>query len=216
MYILLFFLYLLALEYARKCNRTSLFSKNVQGNNRIILILYSVGIVLFGVMPILFSTYKFGEIFKGNALPSTIHVFTCLILCLIAAHIGIIEARKKIILSQFTKPPFSKLFVAVFLLLRIIFLFSYELYFRGYLLKDTMEWLPATHAIILNIMLYTLIHLFSDRKEIIACIPFGLIMCSLCLWTGAAWPAILMHICLGITHEGVLLLYNFKQLKPVT
>ena len=205
-----------ALAYAKKYDRITLFGKNVRDNNHVILILYAAGICLLGVLPILFSTYKPGEIFRGNTIPSNIQVFASLILCLIAVHIAIIEARKKILLSHLTHPPFSISFMTGFLLLRTIFLFSYELYFRGYLLRDTMEWLPATHAIFLNIVLYTLIHFFSDRKELISCTPFGLIMCLLCLWTGAAWPAILIHTSLGITHEGVLLYYNSKQLKPIT
>ena len=216
MYILLFFFYLFALEYSNKYDNTTLFGKNVRHNNYIILMLYAAGIGLLGVLPILFSTYKPGEIFRGNTIPSNIQVFTCLILCLIAVHIAIIEARKKILLPHFTYSLFSKSFIVGFILTRTIFLFSYELYFRGYLLRDTLEWLPTVYAIFLNIVLYTLIHLFSSRRELIACTPFGLIMCLLCLWTGAAWPAILIHISLGITHEGALLYYNSKHLKPIT
>ena len=205
-----------AIFCAKKYSRATLFGKNIQGSNQVILILYVSGICLLGILPPIFSAYKPGEIFGGNTAPSKLQVLTCLALCLIAVYTAISEARKKAILPNFEYLPFSTSFIICFILIRIIFLFSFELYFRGYLLRDFLEWLSPVSAVFLNILLYTLIHLFSDRKELIACIPFGLTMCLLCLWIGAVWPAILIHTSLGITHEGLLLYYNSRTLKSNT
>lgn len=215
MYILLLYFYFFAVFSAKRYNRATLFGKNARGSNLVILLLHASGICLLGILPLIFSTYKPGEIFGGNTAPSNMQVLTCLALCLIAVYTAFITARKKAILPHFVRLPFSTSFIICFISIRIIFLFSYELYFRGYLLRDTLEWLSPVFAVFLNILLYTLLHLFSDRKELVACIPFGLAMCLLCLWIRAAWPAILIHTSLGITHEGLLLYYNSKQLKPI-
>ena len=95
--------------------------------------------------------------------------------------------------------PFS--FILMYGLLRFIFLICYEWFFRGLLLTSFSLWLGIGWAIIINISLYTLIHIHKTRKEIIGCIPFGLLMCVFTVWWQSIWPAIIFHLQLAIIHE---------------
>ncbi len=95
--------------------------------------------------------------------------------------------------------PFS--FILLYGLLRFIFLICYEWFFRGLLFTSFSLWLGIGWAIIINTSLYTLIHIHKTRKEIIGCIPFGLLMCVFTVWWQSIWPAIIFHMQLAIIHE---------------
>jgi len=95
--------------------------------------------------------------------------------------------------------PFS--LILLYGLLRFVFLICYEWFFRGLLLTSFSLWLGIGWAIIVNISLYTLIHIHKTRKEIIGCIPFGLLMCLFTVWWQSIWPAIIFHMQLAIIHE---------------
>lgn len=95
--------------------------------------------------------------------------------------------------------PFS--FLLLYGLLRFIFLICYEWFFRGLLFTSFSSWLGIGWAIIINISLYTLIHIHKTKKEIIGCIPFGLLMCVFTVWWQSIWPAIIFHLQLAIIHE---------------
>lgn len=85
--------------------------------------------------------------------------------------------------------------------LRLIFVVSYECFFRGSLLMSFSFLAGTTWSIIINVSLYTLIHLHKDKKEIIGCIPFGLLVCLFTVWWQSVWPAIIFHSQLLIIHE---------------
>ena len=84
---------------------------------------------------------------------------------------------------------------------RLLYLISYECFFRGLLLMGFCFLSGVTWGIIINISLYTLIHIQKDKKELLACIPFGLLACLFTVWWQSAWPAIIFHSQIAIIHE---------------
>jgi membrane protease YdiL (CAAX protease family) len=116
-------------------------------------------------------------------------------------------AEKKYILMKVNQSggsSFSAGFITNYFFVRILFLCAYETWFRGYLLTDCINNLGIPFAIILNIILYSLLHYVNGKQEMRACVPFGLLLCGLCIWIGAAWPAILVHIALAVSYEAHL------------
>jgi membrane protease YdiL (CAAX protease family) len=91
--------------------------------------------------------------------------------------------------------------IILYAFLRIIFIAIYEWFFRGLTLISFEEWLGATWAVVINILLYTLAHFHKNKREIIACIPFGLFACVLTLWCQSIWPAIVFHVQIAILNE---------------
>jgi membrane protease YdiL (CAAX protease family) len=85
--------------------------------------------------------------------------------------------------------------------LRSAFLVSYEWFFRGLLLWSFSLWLGVIWSILINILLYTLIHIHKNKNELIGCIPFGLLVCVFTLWWQSVWPAIIFHLEIMIIHE---------------
>src|SRR5690348_6476804 len=66
--------------------------------------------------------------------------------------------------------------------LRLLYLISYECFFRGSLLMSLCLLAGVTWGVIINISLYTLVHILKGKKEILACIPFGLLVCVFTVW----------------------------------
>lgn len=82
-----------------------------------------------------------------------------------------------------------------------LYLFAYELLLRGFLFFTSLELFGLTTAIILNCIIYALIHIPKGRSEAIGAIPFGIILCLITLQTGSVWGAFIMHLTLAISMD---------------
>jgi membrane protease YdiL (CAAX protease family) len=92
-------------------------------------------------------------------------------------------------------------FFYIYFALRILFLVFYEFFFRGLLLLCLIDDMGHTNAVLLNIALYTLVHAFSPRREIIGTIPFGLLLCLVTIHLNSVWPAVTIHLSLAMSFE---------------
>lgn len=97
-----------------------------------------------------------------------------------------------------------------YLLLRGLFLICYELFFRGLLLSFCLAWTSIPIAIAINVVLYALAHAFSSRQELLGTVPFGALLCLLTIYSGSIWPAIIIHLLLGMPYD-VFTLYAPKR-----
>jgi hypothetical protein len=84
---------------------------------------------------------------------------------------------------------------------RIVFLVAYEWFFRGLLLMSLCAWMGNTWGVIANVSFYTAIHFYKGRKEMIGCIPLGILLCIFTLWWQSVWPAIIFHVQIAIINE---------------
>lgn len=102
-----------------------------------------------------------------------------------------------------------------YLLLRCVFLICYELFFRGLLLSFCLQWTPAPVAVAINMVLYALAHAFSTRQELLGTVPFGILLCLLTLYAGSVWPAVLIHLLLGLPYDVWTLSASRRALKTL-
>jgi membrane protease YdiL (CAAX protease family) len=174
------------------------------------------GIVWLGVIPIFTFDHSWPEIVFGKSIPGFFPAFIIALL-LIAV---ILFARKqseslfgKIISDQKPVKIFSQVFILRYVSLRFLFLCAYEIFLRGYLLPDSIHYIGITKAVVLNVALYTLLHAPGDKKETIACIPFGILLCVICIWLNAVWPAIVLHVSLSLNYETNLLKRFYKPIN---
>ena len=99
-----------------------------------------------------------------------------------------------------------------FVFIRTLFLIVYEFFFRGVVLFIMAEDLGATTAVIINLILYALVHWF-DKKERYGSLLMGIILCSLSMYYHSVWPAIIIHLSLALSNEITLLVNNKSLLK---
>ena len=93
----------------------------------------------------------------------------------------------------------------------ILYLIAYEFLFRGILLFSSMQLLQPITAITLNITIYSLFHLQKGQKEIIASIPFGIILCLLTIKSQSIWPAIFLHNILALSNEWLSIYFKSEK-----
>ncbi|MFI5187630.1 MAG: CPBP family intramembrane glutamic endopeptidase [Chitinophagales bacterium] len=84
---------------------------------------------------------------------------------------------------------------------RSAFLIVYEWFFRGLLLISLCDLFGVGFGISINVLLYALLHMSKSKKEIIGCIPLGILLCVFTIWWQSIWPAIIFHIQIGIINE---------------
>lgn len=176
---------------------------------RLINIKHLLGIFLFGIGFWAYrSDFQFLIINSGfvNVFLSTL----LMIMVVLSAFISKRSAIKyfgDLDISNIVKPTNRFLYFSI----RIPFLFFYEHFFRGLLLHSSLLYTSLFDAIVINLILYTLIHTFNSRKEIIGCLPFGIVLCLFSYYTNSIWPAFLIHTTLSFMYESTL--FNRTSLK---
>jgi membrane protease YdiL (CAAX protease family) len=83
----------------------------------------------------------------------------------------------------------------------VVYLFSYEFLFRGYLLFSMKTEFGMWNAVVVNVVLYSLVHVPKGWKEAVGSLPLGFVLCVVCLRAGNIWPAFIAHSCLALSNE---------------
>jgi membrane protease YdiL (CAAX protease family) len=103
-----------------------------------------------------------------------------------------------------------------YLFLRALFLIFYEFFFRAILLNYCMALMDVPLAVVINVLLYVAAHLFSTRQELFGSLPFGILLCGVTLYTNSIWPAVLLHLLLGMPYDMYLLSASKLSTKTYT
>lgn len=89
-----------------------------------------------------------------------------------------------------------------------LYLFGYELLFRGVLLMPVADQLGVWPAIAINIALYSATHIPKGLDETIGAIPLGLVLCLLTLASGTIWIAFFVHLAMALTNSFTALKFH--------
>jgi membrane protease YdiL (CAAX protease family) len=135
-----------------------------------------------------------------------------MIIAAVAMFTGTFSAFKKLSLSQENADSLSSNSLLSFLVIRILFLLVYEFFFRGALFFMMAEDFGVTTAIIVNIILYVLVHWFN-KEERYGSVLMGGILCGVTLYYNSVWPAIIIHLSLALSHDITLLINNKSLIK---
>ena len=82
-----------------------------------------------------------------------------------------------------------------------IYLFGYELLFRGILLFPLVEAYGVWLAIAVNVALYAATHIPKGLDETIGAAPLGFLLCLLTLMAGNIWIAFIVHVVMAWTNS---------------
>jgi membrane protease YdiL (CAAX protease family) len=126
--------------------------------------------------------------------------------------IGVLSAFKKIYPSNNSNHSLPFYLPLSFVCIRTLFLIVYNSFFRGVMLFVMIEDFGVSAAIIVNLILYALLHWF-DKKERYASVLMGIILCSVSIYYHSVWPAIIIHLSLALSHEITLLVNNKSLIK---
>lgn len=109
----------------------------------------------------------------------------------------------------------SKVWTSKMVLLNLLgwslYLFGYEILFRGILLFPLIEPFGVWGAIGVNTALYATSHIPKGFDETIGAIPLGIIFCLLTLASGTIWIAFFVHVTMAFTNTLTALKFNPKM-----
>ena len=83
----------------------------------------------------------------------------------------------------------------------ILYLFGYELMFRGLLLFSFYYAYGTVIAIAVNCVLYSLVHIPKGKKETFGAIPLGIILSFITLSTGSIFVAFIFHVIMALSND---------------
>ena len=196
-----YILFFVLLIIGKKIGGNRLFDKRGFTESKNFLIyLHLAGIVLFGVVPI----YNSGTPAVFLPIPKPLDFGILFLIIILTVFLSIRLSRKEYDFwegHRIFQKKISTSYIVFYFFFRTLFIVSYEIWFRGFLLSETAISIGKVNAVILNVFLYTLLHAVNGKKEMVGCIPFGILLCSLCLWQGSCWPAILIHLALTLSFE---------------
>ncbi|MDH5412506.1 MAG: CPBP family intramembrane metalloprotease [Flavobacteriaceae bacterium] len=166
---------------------------------RLINVKHIVGIILFGIIfYLLVPPYR--SLLAIQEFPGLILLLLFLTTVFTSAILAFNSAKDKDIFQAETiRHSFNN--KSFYFIIRIIFLFSYEFFFRGILFFSLLELNGLFIAITITTILYVLIHVFDTKKEIIGAIPFGIILCLFSYYTQSIWMAFIIHMTLSVVYE---------------
>ncbi len=173
-----------------------------------------LGALFFGVIPYLLMHFTFPEEFDAGLLQLPYPMRTlCWTLGLMALILPVmwITSQKADHLAQYPQvryPRWTPGILTGSALSWVAYLSGYELLFRGLLWSVSLNHLTLPWAIALNIFLYALVHWPKGRVEVLASIPFGLVIIWATIHTGSLWVAVLAHCALALSDEWMSLYHH--------
>jgi membrane protease YdiL (CAAX protease family) len=208
-------LFLLCL-WTWKMKSENLVSQKVLNGNWLLLhVRHAGGILIMTGLPMLFLPVVPGRVFLWPGSADNIQTLTLMITGLMLL-ILVIKNRESLPIEEPVSQEGSSFHAILHIFLRSSFLVSYECFFRGFVLFSCIDLFGAIPAIIINLVLYALIHSFNGKKEMYGSVPFGLMLCVFTIWYQSVWPAILLHLLLSSSHESFFLSpFLCKRIKPV-
>ena len=166
-----------------------------------------LGATLFGLIPVLIIVLVFQRPLNqyGFAVDYLKKSFLWWIpVAAVVVAVSYFEARRKNNLAMYPQIRVSQWnggLLAVSALSWIIYLVGYEFLFRGFMLFSCLESFGYWPAIIINVSLYSLFHVFKGSREAFGSLFFGFLLCYLTLYLGSFWFAIFIHVTMALSNE---------------
>jgi membrane protease YdiL (CAAX protease family) len=185
-----------------------------QGQIRYILLQRLIGVICFGIIPVLIifafangSLNKYGLALK-NGQETVIWLLIISPVLIAVNYRAARNASNLAIYPQIRAKNWNLSLLALSALSWLVYLFAYEFMFRGFLFFSCLGELDLVAAILINTSIYSLTHLPKGIKETIGAIPLGIVLCIATYRTETIWVAFGAHSVLALSNEWFSLKYN--------
>jgi len=166
-----------------------------------------IGVLFLGVFlwtyAKVFLSYPVSELgMNGNAPLVTLYWITGLAAVLIVINFFFASNPNNLkIYPQARIPKWGILEILLNALSWAAYLLAYEFAFRGLLFFICLIGMGLWPAIVVNTILYALVHIPKGKKETIGAIPFGVLLCLITVHTGNIWVAFIAHLTLALSND---------------
>ena len=176
-----------------------------------------IGVLIFGVIPILIAfclnidLASIGLTFE-NKSPTLMWMIIFSLLCV---SINILACKEPDHLEMYpqirTPLPWSKGLLFTSAITLVLYTLAYEIMFRGFLLFSCEKEMDIISAIIINISIYSLVHIPKGWKETIGALPMGFALCAFTIKSGNIWFAVVVHSALALSSEWLSIYFHLKK-----
>lgn len=175
-----------------------------------------LGFFLLGIVPLIFAMCILGKDLKSmglwfNGNTTVFSIIWIVVLAIIIIPLTYYAAKRPSNLlnyPQIRAKIWTRKTFFINLLGWSIYLFGYELFFRGVFLFTLVDELGIPFAISVNVMFYTLSHIPKGLGETLGALPFGLLLCFLTIQSATIWIAYFSHLILAFTNCLTALAYH--------
>jgi len=197
-------LFLLCL-WAWKMKSEHLVSEKVLNGNWILLhVRHAGGILIMTGIPAVFLPTIPQNVFLWPGSAGFIQTLT-LTAAAVILFILVVKNRKGSAMDKPVSDKDAAFHATLYIILRSLFLICYEFFFRGCILFSCIDSFGLVPAIIINLVLFALIHSFNGKNQMYGSVPLGLMLCLFTIWYQSVWPAIFLHLLLSSSHELIFL-----------
>ncbi len=171
------------------------------------------GVVLFGIVQVLIvkffiksDLYQYGFVFP-KADYFLFIIFLSVIGLIVISYFNSLNPNHLKMYPQIRNHVWNKKIFLMNILTWALYLFAYELMFRGLLLFVIFNYLGYFYAIAINTIIYSIYHFPKGFKESIAAVPFGIFLCYISIETNSFFYAWILHFTLALSND----LFSFKS-----
>lgn len=169
-----------------------------------------IGIVLFGIL-FYFIAPELRYLISSIDMSDWYVWALALLVMLLSGSLAFNSAKKKL-KSPTNISEYKFNLSLVYFPIRLVFLLSYELFFRGIIFFSLIQEFDLYSAIAMTTALYVIIHGFDSKNEIIGAIPFGIVLCLFSYYSNSVWFAFVIHAVLSSTYEwSIFKHFTFKK-----
>ncbi len=176
-----------------------------------------VGFFSMGVIPVLITSLVLG--FKQNAFLGLnvvsskflFTVFWTISLCIVVIPLAVFSAKKPknfVNYPQIRTALWTENVFYINMISWALYLFGYELLFRGTLLFPLLPVLGYWPTIVINTALYSATHIPKGMDETLGAIPLGIVLCVLTIESQTIWIAFLVHVAMAWANSLTALKYH--------
>lgn len=166
-----------------------------------------VGFVLLAIIPFFVMLFLFDKPVSsyGLSLPSGDNTWVWfLIPTLTFVILSIIRSNKRIDIKYYPevrKKLWNKKRIILNIIFWMLYLLGYELALRGMLFFATVYEFGLWPAILINCLIYAIIHIFKGYKEAYGAFFLGIIFCLITYYTSSIWIAYIIHVLIAVIND---------------
>lgn len=207
MYVFLYLTYYFASDFAIIKKYSSRFNESEENLEKSVYLRRIIGFILLGIIPLIIALFFFDENLGayGLGLPAGKFWILWFLIPTGLITVGSIFRSNKTIDSTYYPEVRKEIWTRKRLALNIIFwtlyLLGYEFALRGVIFFTSVYAWGLWPAIIINSVIYSLIHIFKGKQEAFGAFFLGILFCLITFYTNSFWFAFIDHVILAVIND---------------
>jgi membrane protease YdiL (CAAX protease family) len=206
-YVLLYLLYYFGSEFAIIKKFRARYHETSDNFEQSVYLRRLLGFILLGIIPFFITLFYFtGPLTQyGLGFPSGNNALLWFLIPTILIVGGSIVRPKRMIdrsyYPEVRQKEWTKRHTIINAFFWTIYLLGYEFALRGMVFFTSVAAFGLYPAIIINSVIYSLIHIFKGRQEAFGAFFLGVLFCLITFYTNSIWIAFIIHAAMAIIND---------------